>query len=256
MPLLRVPARTLASLTAAALLAVGLGTSAGAASADGVGPAVAPVASMTLVKDDLKKGEKFVVAYSTKNLPAGSTVVLQRTFGTSKTFKKIASLPANKAGKYSGTTPVMGKYQFRVVVNSKYGKRLTSSKVRNLRSYEWIDWARLTSDSTSTVQIGGALFRYVRSVGSGTGTVFALDRSTCRMSEIDAAKDEGDTGTVAVIQEKLDQASMTSQVGVVKTLRAKLGIDQAVRVDVTDPSDGGTTYVNGRYLCFTSDGER
>ena len=57
--------------------------------------ATKPSVSFTLVSSKRHAGQSFKVRYSTKNVRSGYKVELQRTFGTSGTFKKIASLKAN-----------------------------------------------------------------------------------------------------------------------------------------------------------------
>ncbi len=252
--------RTVVSMLAAVALTFGAAVGASAAPAEPA--ATKPSVSFTLVSSKRQAGQSFKVRYATKNVRSGYKVELQRTFGTSGTFKKIASLKANTSTTATSTTPGMGKYRVRVVVKSKSGTVVAKTASKTLYSFEWVSLAELTNRKTSTVDINGSLFRYAfHTYYTDYTRVVALDRSTCRRVSLQAVNTdhEGVTGALQVVQERRDPVTVALPQNVIQSTATSLNLGAAVQINVKTGDPVGTyadAYVNGKLECWSADGER
>lgn len=256
--------RTVVSVLAAAALTLSAVASASAAPANAPEPAATtkPSVSLTLVNDKRAAGQSFTVKYSTKNVRSGYKVELQRTFGTSGTYKKIAGLKANRSTSVSRSTPGMGKYWLRVVVKNTAGKVVAKSASKTLYSFEWVSLAELTNRKTSTVDINGSLFRYAfHTYYSDFTRVVGLDRSTCRRVSLQAVNTDHDgvTGALQVVQERRDAVTVALPQNVIQSTATSLNLGAAVEIEVKTADPVGSyadAYVNGKLECWSADGER
>lgn len=202
------------------------------------------------------QGEQTTVRWSVSGRPKGGSVLLQRTYGTSGTYRTIKKV--GWSGSTKVTAPSRGRYRYRIVVRDSH-RRTRATVATTLYSYANIQLSTLASDSTDTINVGGALFRYVFARGdSGYRTYLRLDSTTCRGGSLDIAKTggAGNTGAVTFVQEFGDEQTFEVTTGNIEHYRFTLASRGAVQLNISDASDSpsGSTYVNAIFSCYTATG--
>lgn len=194
--------------------------------------------------------------YSVTGAPATARIVMQRTFGTARVYKTIATL--GRSGTYVGKAPTRGVYTYRILVRSAGGTLLATAK-KNLYSYGTVTFATVMQTNTATVQIASKLFRYVTYERSGSYTYLHFDRTSCRSGVIQLGKTGSAVGTSRILQETADEQSATVAAGAFATQRFTLSgaaADFLLEDPDNDPNlfDDGSTFVDGTLNCYTADG--
>ena len=198
---------------------------------------------------DVDQNSPAVALYTVKGLPKGGQILLQRSFGTGKVFKTIATT-TTPSGALTTTAPSMGEYTYRLLVKSRSGKRIARHD-QKLRAYGDVALADMNNGSTATVQVGDTLFRYARDFSVG------WDPSTCRRFLVRAAQPPNSwgrttAGKVQIVQEKGDMVEIAVAPGQI--------VEQSVdffggAVNINLSKGYYTVYLDGVGNCYTSSGE-
>ncbi|GAA2725007.1 hypothetical protein [Actinocorallia aurantiaca] len=245
---MRLYLRPVFTLSTGLLLVLGLASPAQAA----------PKASFKLDRYRVSQNSKVKVSWKASGKPKRGSVLLQRTVGTAAKYTTVRTLSGN-SGTVTVKAPVRGKYRYRILVRDR-GKRTKATAVHTLYSYADVTLSQITGRSTQTVDVGGVLFRYVYSHGSGTDTELRMDSTSCRSGTIFLAKngDAGNTATASVIQELADLQEFGVESGNVEAHPFTLAGRGAVQIDLTDASDRTRpqgAYLNATFSCYTADGK-
>ena len=210
-------------LAAVAAAAVVLGLAAPAAWA---APAVAAKPSVTLkfANAHISHASQPVVDYSSKNVPSGSRLELERQFGSAHVWKGIQVLPG-RSGSAKSAKVQMGRYAYRIQVHHG-GKVIATARTATLYSYGLVPLANLCNEDTSkvfvdntdgcqtqTVQVGGTVFTYLIDADPPAPPQYEQDvtvaaRTSCRSISLQWALDNNaqpsDTAQVEVVQASAD----------------------------------------------------
>ena len=210
-------------LAAVASAAVVLGLAAPAAWA---APAVAARPSVTLkfANAHISHTSQPVVDYSSKNVPSGSRLELQRQFGSAHVWKGVQVLPG-RAGSAKSAKVQMGRYAYRIQVHHG-GKIIATARTATLYSYGLVPLTNLCNEDTSkvfvnatngcqtsTVQVGGTVFTYLIDADPPAPPQYEQDvtvaaRTSCRSISLQWALDNNaqpsDIAQVEVVQASAD----------------------------------------------------
>jgi hypothetical protein len=210
-------------LAAVAATAVALGVGAPAAWA---APAVAARPSVTLkfANAHISHTSQPVVDYSSKNVPSGSRLELQRQFGSAHVWKGVQALPG-RSGSAKSAKVQMGRYAYRIQVHHG-GKVIATARTATLYSYGLVPLTNLCNEDsskvfvnatdgcqTSTVQVGGTVFTYLIDADPPAPPQYEQDvtvaaRTSCRSISLQWALDNNaqpsDIAQVEVVQASAD----------------------------------------------------
>jgi hypothetical protein len=205
------------------------------------------------------------------NVPAGSTLAVQREFGTANVWRNVTSLPST-----SGTASVpgvaMGEYHYRIV--AKHGTQLVTSASHPLYSYGTVHLDHLCNNPSgalelrmantcdgATVQIGGTVFSYAGEIEPSQTPQYDIavqaTASTCRSITVqwgisDNDSRSGTTATLTVARADADPRSGTVPTGQVGTLQATLD-RTAWNIDLSaSEGDEDEVAINGVLSCYTA----
>lgn len=211
-----------------------------------------PSISWSFANPAIDAGNSPTVNYRVGKLPSRTKLVLQRQFGTSGTWRTVAALQG-RSGSFVAPTVGQGKYAYRVAVQRK--KKVLAKRPGTLYAYAPVSLQTfLNISSSQTTEIGGRLFRWVKSWNALTSsTVFSVDSHTCRSLSLEAGLTGGnsETAIVEIVQEAADPASMPLYKDQVSTVQVPLA-PGALEVSHSRSAYG---FLNGELSCYTPDGE-
>lgn len=225
--------------------------------------AARPTASFSFKHNRISAGVKPVINYKTTNLPKGSSIYLQRQYGTARVWKNVKQLAA-RSGTASAPAVQMGKYLYRIRVR-KSGRTVVTSATRTLYSYGKVKLSNLcvpggwgTCDA-QTVQIGSTIFTYV--IGAGDGypyyvSLLQFKSTSCRSMSLQFGTDDTASGAEAyieVIQSRSDPQYGSVAIDSIGNFSPKLD-GGPFYLEVSE-TNGNETYVNGHASCYTSSGK-
>src|SRR5579859_1143250 len=157
---------------AASALALGQATPAIAA---GSGAASAkPRVSFSFKDNRIRTTQRPSIRYTSANLPAGTSLALQRQFGTAHVWKNVILLKG-RSGTASVPKVQMGRYRYRIRAYRK-GRTVLLSATKLLYSYGRVPLTNICNDAnnnsnvtvrdtngcqTQTVQVGASVFVYL-----------------------------------------------------------------------------------------------
>jgi len=202
--------------------------------------------------------------YSIKHLRAGSSISLQRQFGTAHAWRTVKRLH-HGSGTVRAPAIMMGKYNYRIRVTR--GRTTVVSRVRTVFAYGTIKFAILCTDwlitpcTPNTVQIGDNAYAEVEfedfAQYPSYNMVLDLNSTSCdhlHMSFATSDTTSGDKARLKVLQSTSDPVNASTPEGTIGTLSANLNGGPLI-VDATD--DGGfRVYVNGNAACYSPSGRR
>ncbi len=261
-----------ALLGVAAATALALGTAAPAV-ASGQVPAGKPKVSFSFKANKITSTTKPVIKYAATGLPAGSTLELQRQFGTSHVWKGVTALRGHSGTASTGKVQ-MGEYKYRIKVDHK-GKTVIISATKTLFSYGRVPLTNICNDEnhnskivvndangcqTQTVQVNGTIFVYLISDFPQAPPNFDQDitfgtNTSCRTITLNFSMDNNaqstDTAHVQVVQTKSDPQSKSVGAGKIGNAFFKLdGGPWDLNLSATNDEE----YVNGYLSCYTAGG--
>lgn len=237
------------------------------------GASTQPLLQLTIPVSTLNAGSQPSITYSSNGLAKGSSLYLQRQFGTAKVWKSVLKL-TESAGTATAPSLPMGAYSYRLfAVNRRnswtspivgvfvYGE-VPLSSICNTENEDYG-----TGDCASpsaTVQIGGNLFEYAIEQNWGLeaqppswSDPFSFPKNTCNQLVItyglSNSDNSTDTANLEVIQTTLDPEYSSTPYGQLGTFTAELdGGPWNLEANTTS---GATVYENGYAMCYTSSGQ-
>jgi len=233
-----------------------------------------PRVRLSYAATDIETGQPVVFTYRATGLTRGDRVVFQRPVGTAGHWRSIRKLRARSAT-ITGPTAAQGLRSFRVVVLDRRG-HVRATSTRRLRVYAPVALASVANTSTSTVAVGGTVFRYLtdraEALNGGdeclffrtcnTGdllTALSVEHWSCRslalqLAVVDNTATASPVG-VTVVSEAADPSSVTVPVNGVTSLTAPVRGDAQIRYAVQPAADGDAgLYLNGVADCYTASG--
>ena len=183
-----------------------------------------------------------VVDYSTKNVPSGSRLELERQFGSAHVWKGIQVLPG-RSGSAKSAKVQMGRYAYRIQVHHG-GKVIATARTATLYSYGLVPLTNLCNEDSSkvfvdntdgcqtqTVQVGGTVFTYLIQADPPAPPDYEQDvtvaaRTSCRSISLQWALDNNaqpsDIAQVEVVQASADPQTATVAQGRIGSKTMKL----------------------------------
>jgi serine/threonine protein kinase len=221
--------------------------------AGAIGGSSAPAAgtaTLTGVTTQVDVGAAPSFTYSAQDVPAGDSVVLQRTFG--QAYADVTPLTGANGPVTAPALDTMGKYSFRVAIESN-GSVLSASTPVPVEAYGSVPLVPL-NEGNGTVQVGNRLFSYTDQGGVSNYPQYeqhqTWDSSTCRSITVQFAEDTAGqqnhgTAYLEFVQTSSDAVYSSAAPATVKA--------------VTVPLDGGPLYMNmsstvGDDIDFTATG--
>ena len=212
-----------------------------------------PEVSFKFAASHIDAGTGPTISYTAAGVPRGGKVLVQRSYG--RKLKTVKSVPA---GTGTITLPAVGqgKYTYRLAITDSSGETVASSE-HKLYAYADVTLATFLEDSTSTVQIGDHVFRYVISSRNDRDEIIKVNGSSCDQFTMDVGADTSyydDTNptTISVIQERADVQSFN--VSPNSTSQATIGLAKGAW-QVNAAGDGEYyIYLNGTLSCYTPSG--
>ena len=174
--------------------------------------------------------------YTAQDVPAGDSVVLQRTFG--QTYADVTPLTGANGPVTAPALDTMGKYSFRVAIESN-GSVLSASAPVVVEAYANVPLAPFNGGG-GTVQVGSRVFTYTDVADGSSYPQYnqnqAWTASTCRSITVQFAdgtngQQDNATAYLEFVQQSSDPVYASAAVATVKS--------------VTVPLDGGPLYING-----------
>jgi hypothetical protein len=262
--------RVIATTAALGLAIIGTGSAATAASA-----AARPSVTFTFAKNRVITHQAVTVTYSSRRLPRGSGLYLQRQFGSARVWKNVSKLHGTSGTQKIAGVP-QGRYSFRVRAR-RDGRTLAVSPTRRLYSYGPVSIAVLCNnpkvnintdngcpDSGST-QVGNHVFPYKVLVSDNDSSVYPtffnlidFPATTCRSITFtfgmpQDASQSGDTGYIEAVEQTLDPQVGHVGFGALRTFRVALdGHPWFLENSASSGADG--IAINATASCYTVSG--
>lgn len=212
-----------------------------------------PSVSWSFASTSIDAGASPMVNYASRKLPPRTKLMLQRQFGTSGTWRTVAAL-SGRSGSFVAPAVGQGRYVYRVAAVQRK-KKVLAKRTGTLYAYAPVSLQTfLNISSSQTTEIGGRLFRWVKSWNALTSsTVFSVDSHTCRTLSLEAGLTGGnsETALVEIVQEAADPSSMTLFKDQVSSVQVPLA-SGALEVSHSRSAYG---FLNGELSCYTPDGE-
>jgi len=225
----------------------------------------APGVSFSINHSRVAVGGHTKASYSVTQKAGNQRIYLQRTFGTKQVFRTVEKLSSTSGTVRINAPAVLGSYRYRVAVVGR-GK-VKAAAYEKLFAYDLVSLGRLMREGSDTEQIGSNLFAYVWGTDYWTSDprqVFKLNSTSCRLLAISAGYKTFDNGappavgTVTVVQENADPASLAIPTGTVQGYGVKLtgrAFELQAQRDLGLDWESGL-YINGFASCYTGDGGR
>ena len=243
-----------------------------------------PTPTLTIPNNHVTANKPFNVRYSSSHVPRGSTLFLQRQFGSAHVWKNVKRL-AGTHGATSAPGVQMGEYGYRVAI-SKPHKASIYSRGRNVFVYGNIPFTTLCSArnvqwgnfdngcQSGSAQVGNYLFQAAATFSaegsynaSAPNVNLAVAPSTsCRALHLDYGESNYDNQfaggnmmiTQIVVQAHSDPVSVTFPGGTLQHTDVALDGGPFQITDESSYTGAGSlsVLVNGSLNCFTSNGVR
>jgi len=237
------------------------------------GAAAKPTASLAVSHATIATGTAPAFSYSTKHAPKGTTLYLQRQFGSKHVWKNVRKL-THASGKVTAPKLTsLGRYYYRVHGVRK-GKAVVSSSAHAVYAYGNVSLGRLcavyngytcnSGDDDGTVEVGSTIFNYQVLFGDNTYPSYAHElrfaSTSCRTLSLRYAtdgngqRDSTEVSYVRVVQASADPVSSHVASGHIGSLKANLD-GGAFYLD-TSTKDGWSIDMTGVASCWSSSGKR
>ncbi len=207
-------------------------------------------ATLTGTTTQVAVGSAPSFTYTAQGVPAGETVVLQRTFG--QAYGDLVTLSGASGPVTAPALGEMGKYSFRIALESG-GTVMSSSAPVVVEAYGTVQLVPFNAGS-GTVQVANRLFAYSDNQGASQYPQYsqntAWTASTCRSMTMqftadDTGQHNNETAYLEFVQTSSDPAYSSAEPGTIKSVTVAL--------------DGGPLYIdtsstNGDGIDFTATG--
>lgn len=214
------------------------------------------------------------------NVPKGSTIEVQREFGTANFWRTVLVVQGRSAVSHSIPPLQMGKYEFRVIAIKGHTTEAALSHTKTVFSYGPVSLSNLCNAPNSsggyriggsgcapgTIQVAGKLFQYAF-IGNynalrppNTGAIMSFSATTCDSISLQFSLGQGqqasagDVAFAEVVQTKSDLQSASAPLGTVGTLNASL--DGGPFNINNSATNGDEVYWAGSAMCWSATGER
>lgn len=236
-------------------------------------------AKLAFSNDEVGSGSPIEFGYSTRNLPAGSLVELQRQVGFDHVWENVLSTPVRSGVRTVPGVP-LGAYAYRLqVVDAK--RVVVTSNVALLWSYGNVPLLNICNANNNininpngnilismgcvlnTVQVGASILTYLIEDTTATSapnysTVIKAGDTSCRSITVQWALDNnaaaGDSATVEVVQADASPQSATTTQGTIGDTTFSLTGSPFYLNDWIQSSNGDNVYINGTMSCYTGNG--
>ena len=235
-----------------------------------------PGVDMFFVTAQVSQGVHIQVRFTTVRAPLGSTVAIQREFGSAHAWRTVKNVRAVPSGITTVPGDAIGPYSYRAILLTNH-KAVASSRTRPLYSFGPVTLVQLCSapgvsnnwdwfegscgPGHTPVEIGGSPFVWA-AIADGNvprSTAMSFPRTSCRSVFLQFGQDDAITYpldlTLSVRQTTLDPVAVTVNHGLA-TLTARLdGGPWNVDGESSMSTPGNSyIYVNGYATCYTASG--
>ena len=234
---------------------------------------------------NLEYGSKIVAKIQSIVAPAGSSLIIQRTFGTTSLFEKVKTLSSFKSGGFSVTVPGLpiGYFKYRILIE-KSGRLLYTSPQNIFHSYGPIPFSTICGERTGgdgscgpgTIQFGNSsVFSYVASDSTAQTAApgdneYTFNNLSCRTGTLEIAvgwpqaTNTGLTATFQIAEAAADPQLITVQDTSTSQFQFKLNrgavyLDEWYSGGTALDSNGNgyndeNAYFSGSFDCYTING--
>ena len=224
------------------------------ASTGRVSPLSTTIAVTLVMPGSSNAGAVVRYTWSSRSLPRGGHLVLQRQFGTRHVWRTIATL-RRASGRSTLSAPALGVYRYRILMTNKAGKSLAQSG-RTLSSFGRVPFTTLLPSDGGVYTTPTRTFSYdLRDYIPDTGYVTTLVNH-CNFVHVDWVPGDltgghVDSAAVTFVQESLGPASDTRAFDTIGALDVRVVPGQTWGLNFSSP--GGSTivmaFVNGYAMC-------
>jgi hypothetical protein len=231
-----------------------------------------PAAALRVVHKRINAGHSPQFRYSTKLVPGGARIELQRQYGTGHVWKNVRRLTAATGTVTAPKLPQLGRYAYRVAVTKNH-RYVVASKSQYVYVYGKVSFSTICAGVSGcgggTIEFGGHVHSYVY-FGEADGYQYPdyandleADATSCDAMTLNFYGDQDaqsypDTVYAQVTQERSDPASAQAGPGIVGTLNVRL--DGSVwYLDVAYASDYNSDVLvdaSSYAHCYTASGSR